>query len=260
MKTLRVLTFLLLAHLMAGIASAQNGTFNTHMLSKYSNNAKVTALLDEYDKACNSANSKDVDDPKLEKEQIGKQYAAKLAAITGAGDADRLIYEARVVRESKNFQITRLNLPEPKTLLMGELKYLCDKELLQLQQQGLGNTDFTIKRKEIEQKLNDDVLKLIGEVKYEDWIAYKNASVERKFKKDFGFTDAQYEKYKEIENKTAIEIYKVEHSNLSTPEKQAQIKGIKDAKTAALKAALPAAQFNNWYEYWSKSEAKKNRQ
>jgi len=258
MKIIRLSTFLLLAHFMAGIASAQNGTFNTNMLSKYSNNAKVTALLDEYDQACGLANSKD--DPKLEKEKLGELYAAKLAAMVGSNDAGRLIYEARVVRESKNFQITRLKLPEPKTLLMGELKYLCDKELLQLQQQGLGNTDFTIKRKEIEQKLNDDVLKLIGEVKYEDWIAYKNASVERKFKKDFGFTDAQYEKYKEIENKTAIEIYKVEHSNLSTPEKQAQIKGIKDAKTAALKAALPAAQFNNWYEYWSKSEAKKNRQ
>ena len=72
------------------------------------------------------------------------------------------------------------------------------------------------------------------------------------------FTDAQYAKYTEIENKTTIDIYKVNHSDDIPPsEKQGKIKAIKDAKVASMKAAIPSPQYDKWYDYYSKSEAKK---
>lgn len=110
-------------------------------------------------------------------------------------EAKRRIRQEDIKRMARMAEIKNLKLPKEQALKVVEKKLVYKRQLLKLNEQTLPNQEKREHREKMKDNYYSKVKTLIGDVKYAQWIAFQNTSHERFYKKKFGFTQAQYEKY-----------------------------------------------------------------
>ena len=190
---------------------------------------------------------------------IRQKYVQLLCVYIPVEEAEQQIRQVDIKRISRMHEISDLKLPKEQALEMADMKLSYQRQLLELDEQNLPNREKRTQREKIKNDYYSRVRALMGDVKYAQWVTFQNTSHERKYKKRFGFTQAQYEKYKEIENKKAIDILKIKRSAIPPAEKQLMIQTVKDAKVEKLQKILLPEQFEKWYKKRLLSEAKRKK-
>ena len=78
--------------------------------------------------------------------------------------------------------------------------------------------------------------------------------LKRLLKNKYRFTDEQFEQYKRIENKKAVDIYTIKKSAISAAEKKTKIQAVKEWKIEQMQKILSAEQFEKWHSDYLRAE------
>lgn len=187
-----------------------------------------------------------------EREIITDEYYQKIVDILSPAQCAKFNPEA--FKAARSGEITRLKLTKTKAIQMGALKADYEAQRKELMARDLPAKEQKSQRETLEKNYRADVKRLIGDEKYADWVAFKNTELERKYKNKYQFTDTQFEQYKQIENKKAVDIYTIKKSAISAAEKKTKIQAVKEWKIEQLRKILSAEQFEKWHADYLRAE------
>jgi len=187
-----------------------------------------------------------------ERENITDEYYRKIANILTP--EQRAKFNPEAFKSARSGEITRLKLSNAKALKMGALKAEYEARKKELAAQNLPAKEQKSQKEALLKNYRADVKRVIGDEKYADWVAFKNSELERKYKNKYEFTDVQFEQYKQIENKKAVDIYTIKKSAISAAEKKEKIQAVKGWKIEKMREILSAEQFEKWYADYLRAE------
>lgn len=188
-----------------------------------------------------------------ERDSVTYIYYARIGSILTEEQKSK--FDPEAFKAAKAKEIRMLELPVEKEIAMGKMKSEYDKSVAALS--GLPYREKKQRKAVLDSEYRGKIKMLIGEEKYGEWTAYKNSAVERKFKEQFGFTDSEFELYKELENRQAVEILVIKNTETEPMERGEKIAAAKQAKVDSLRAVLPHETFGKWYEYYQRKEAQR---
>lgn len=191
-----------------------------------------------------------------EREIITDEYYQKIADILTP--EQRAKFNPEAFKAARSGEITRLELPRATAIQMGALKADYEAKQKELMARDLPSIEQKSQKEDLEKSYRADVKRLIGDEKYADWVAFKNTELERKYKNKYQFTDTQFEQYKQIENKKAVDIYAIKKSAIPAAEKKEKIQAVKEWKVEQMRGILSAEQFEKWHADYLRAE--QNRQ
>ena len=166
-----------------------------------------------------------------ERDSVTYIYYARIGRILTEEQKSKFDPEAFKAAKAKEIRI--LGLPVEKEIAMGKLKAEYDKSVAALS--GLPYREMKHRKSALDSEYRGKIKTLLGEEKYGEWTAYKNSAVERKFKEQFGFTDSEFELYKELENRQAVEILVIRNTVTEPVERVGKIAAAKQAKVDSLR-------------------------
>lgn len=176
-----------------------------------------------------------------------KQHNLKAEQVAG--------YDIEVFRIIKGEEIKSLNLPPLTALAMGKLKLSHMHELKSLPE---NKKERKTQRQALEDKYRSDLHQLLGNRKFSAWMEYQNQRIERTYTEKYGFTKHQFEQFKKLENKQAIEILRIKNSAIPKEQKKAKIQEAKERKIKQLEQILSVDQFSKWHKDYLQKEEKRN--
>ena len=187
-----------------------------------------------------------------EREIITDEYYRKVAGILSP--EQRAKFDPEAFKAARSGEIARLKLSKTKAIQMGALKADYEAKRKELTDRDLPARDQKSQSEILEKNYRADVKRLIGDEKFAEWIAFKNTELERKYKNKYRFTDEQFEQYKRIENKKAVDIYTIKKSAISAAEKKTKIQAVKEWKIEQMQKILSAEQFEKWHSDYLRAE------
>lgn len=188
---------------------------------------------------------------------VTDEYYAKIADILTP--EQRAKFNPAALKAAKADEIKHLKLSREQAYQMAELKAAYDARVAAMNDQKLPGRERKSQKETLDKEYRAKLKTLLGEEKFAKWLNFKNTSLERKYKTKYGFTEDQFNKYKAIENKKAIDMLVINKSVLSAAEKAAKIKAVKDAKVESMRTLLSADQFEKWYKDYLWAERKHQR-
>ncbi len=261
--------------LLIGFAIASNYEIQAQPSEFAANEKQRQELIKEYGLTENQARSIQIFSRKrtdqieaLKTQNLSEQkYREKREAITDEyyrkiGDIltpeQRANFNPAACKAAKSGEITRLNLSNAKALEMGALKAEYEARQKELSAQNLPAKEQKSQKETLLKNYRANVKRVIGNEKYADWVAFKNSELERKYKNKYEFTEVQFEQYKQIENKKAVDIYTIKKSAIPAAEKKEKIQTVKDWKIEKMREILSDSQFEKWHADYLHAE--QNRQ
>lgn len=187
-----------------------------------------------------------------ERDKVTDKYYLQIYSILTA--EQQKLFNAEAFKAARSGEVTSLNLPPMKAIEMGKIKADYINSIQELEKQQLSDREFKFRKSRLDKQYRSDIHNFLGDAKFSEWLNYKESENERRFKNVFGFTDGQYKKYIELENREAVLILKIKNSGISTNERAQKIADAKTEKVSALKELLSANVFAKWYEYYLRKE------
>ena len=187
--------------------------------------------------------------------ELNEKYLSLLKSYLSETDAQKVIDEFYLKKYYDSNEAKYLELSEDDRKSFARLKY--EYEMNQ------GNIDATatsvpsrLKQSvALEQSYMASVLTLLGDTKYELWLAYLDGGHRRFYKSNYGFTDAQYDRYVKIENEYSIRRVSINSRPLTRSEKNQEIEKVDAERLNKVKELLSADQYLKWYEVYLVNEA-----
>lgn len=161
-------------------------------------------------------------------------------------------------------------LTEDQAQKIQQFSWERSQQITTLNNQNLSEQELRVKRDVVtdkyDQKINNiltleqrNKLKaLLGEEKFVQWLNFKNSTLERKYKTKYGVTTKQFNKYKAIENKMAIDILTIKKSAIPIAAKTEKNLIVKNAYIESMRLLLSPTQFEKWHTDYLKAEQKHN--
>lgn len=200
--------------------------------------------------------ARDLPGPEMraERDAITDAYYQKIAGILTP--EQRAQFRPEAYKAVRTDEIKGLNLPREKALEMGGLKAGYEARIAALNAESITPKERKSQKELLDKEYRDKLRELLGAEKYAEWLHFKNTALERKYKTRYGFTTAQFNKYKEIENKTAVDLFAIRQSAKPADEKATKTEAVKESKVESLRAILPSGQFEKWYADYMRTEQK----
>ena len=186
-----------------------------------------------------------------QRESVTDIYYAKVISILTPEQVKA--YPVDALKAARTNEITGLELSPRMSVKLGLLKADYEKALKNLPENKRERKNA---RQNLESKYACSVKSLIGDDKFNEWMAFRNSKLERVFMNNFGFTKEQFLKYQELENMQAVEIMKIRSLAIPKEEKKSRIRAVKEAKIESLRDILPSEQFSKWYKSYHQKETR----
>ncbi len=167
----------------------------------------------------------------------------------------QLRFNPEALKAARTGEVKALNLPVETEIAMGALK--AGREQSMQAADALPHKEAKVRRAAVEADYRRELRLLLGEEKYGEWLAYKNGATERKFKTEFGFTDEQFERYKTIERREAVQVAAIKSVAMSPEERDRRITEARQAKVDSMRVILTGSQFDKWLEYCLRKEERR---
>lgn len=190
------------------------------------------------------------------RDELTDEYYQKIASILTP--EQRAKFNPAAFKASRAKEIKRLNLSRKQEIQMGEMKAEYDTKVAFLSQQEMPRREKKIRKEMLDKEYHAKLKTFLGEHKFISWFNYKNTTLERKYKAKYGFSTAQFNQYKAIENKMAIDILAVKKSAIPVAEKVSKIQDLKAAKVVSMRQILSTEQYEKWFADYSRKSNNNN--
>lgn len=185
---------------------------------------------------------------------VTDEYYQKISNILTPEQRTKL--NPAALKAAKADDVKHLKLSQEQAYKMGELKGAYDAQVIALNDRKLPSRERKSQKKALDKEYHAKLKVLIGEEKFAKWLNFKNSTLERKYKAKYEFTTKQFNEYKAIENKVAIDILTIKKSASPIDVKAEKIIAAKDAKIESMRLLLSPTQFEKWYKDYLKAEQK----
>lgn len=183
---------------------------------------------------------------RAKRDAVTDEYYRKIGNILTPEQHSK--FNPGALKAAKADEIKQLKLPREQAYKMGELKASYDAQIKALTEQELPARKRKSQKEMLDKDYHAKLKALLGDAKFAQWLNFKNTALERKYKAKYGFTTAQFNKYKAIENKKAIDMLAIKKSAIPAEEKAAKMQAVKAAKIESMRTLLSAEQFKKWFE------------
>ena len=142
--------------------------------------------------------------------------------------------------------INEIDLSDEQLISVGKIYYERDRELKVLPSMP-PSYEKKETRDDIMKRFDDSLLEIVGPVKFRQFVIFRDGTVERRYKTQYGFSNEEFANFVEIENQYAIERINISKYDVPAMEKDALITSAKNSKVEAMRNILPASTFEKWH-------------
>lgn len=186
----------------------------------------------------------------IERENVTDEYYDNIYQILT--EEQRRDFNPEVFKAARTGEIKVLRLPTKEALAMGKIKADYLKLLKALSDGNLPKTEKRLLKEKYDREYQEKLKNFLSAENFKKWKHYKNTADIRLFRNKFGFSKEQYKQYIEIQNKKAIEIYKINNSTISLEERAEKTKEVERKEIEQLKSILSSKAFMKWFNYYKR--------
>lgn len=220
---------------------------------------KIQQFSWERSQKIDALNKLDLSNQELEvkRNQVTEEHDQKVASILSPGQ--RAKFNPAIYRAIKSDDVKHLSLSREQAYKMGEIKAAYDAQALAMNNQKLPGRERKSQKEMLNKEYHTKLKALLGEEKFAKWLNFKDLTLERNYKAKYGFTTKQFDKYKAIENKMAVNILTIKKSAIPIDEKSEKILALKEKKIESMRSLLSPTQFEKWHKDYLKAEQRKKK-
>lgn len=212
------------------------------------NNEKVREILINYKRMLKTAMKQPDIDRKKIRQSLERQCKQELQAYTSLEQANKIIKKRSLAKVSRFKEIKRFPWNEEKKKQLARYRIHHLQQIEKLKSSQLPHREVRKKKKAIDRNYYTKVKNCLGDVRYAQWKRFHATAFERRCKKQYQFTEKQWEQFKNIKNETAGTRLKIRQSKLPKDQKKMKVKEALAQEDENIREMLSVEQYSKWHQ------------